>query len=138
MNEPPAASPRRAAMKAPPQGRVILVVEADAWTRAFLVRMFRRQGYAAHAASGTRSALRRLKSDPTINVVLADVPPSLAGPALTAAAKALRPELDVVLSYGISRRLRPATAPAAAVDAFIIAEQVAALIGALPPPGEAE
>jgi CheY-like chemotaxis protein len=128
-----AGPPERAGNPRP--ARVILVVGSEAWTRAFLVRMFRRKGYSAHASSGAKAALRRIKSDPSINVVFTDLAPRESGATLTAAAKALRPDLDVVLGYDIRRRLRPTKAPAAAVDAFLIAEQIMALIEALPGSG---
>jgi CheY-like chemotaxis protein len=96
-----AAAPPRASQ--PAERRLVLLVDDDDAVRATTADMLRQLGFAVIEADGGRAALEQLRHEPEIAVLLTDVVmPDMNGPALAAAAAALRPGLPVVFLSGYS------------------------------------
>ncbi|MGH7323485.1 MAG: sigma-54-dependent transcriptional regulator [Candidatus Rokuibacteriota bacterium] len=80
-----------------PEAATILVADDDPGLRESLERTLTREGYGVVAASDGRAALERLQSG-SIDLVLTDLKmPGLSGLELLRAAKAISPDVDVVL-----------------------------------------
>ncbi len=80
-----------------PEAATILVADDDPGIRESLERTLIREGYGVVAASDGRAALERLQSG-SIDLVLTDLRmPGLSGLELLRAAKAISPDVDVVL-----------------------------------------
>jgi signal transduction histidine kinase/ActR/RegA family two-component response regulator len=83
--------------------RPLLLVDDDAAVRETTGELLRALGYAVIEAGGGRAALECLRAEPDIALLLTDVVmPDMNGPALAAAAHAMRPGLPVVFMSGYS------------------------------------
>ncbi|MGH8030511.1 MAG: ATP-binding protein, partial [Arenimonas sp.] len=86
----------------PGQGETVLVVEDEADVRAIAEAFVRSLGFTPRAVADAAGALAALREDPAIAVLFSDVMlgEGLDGYALARAARALRPELPVLLTSG--------------------------------------
>ncbi|HTL15102.1 MAG TPA: PAS domain S-box protein [Thermomonas sp.] len=81
----------------------VLLVEDDALVRRYAVAQLEGLGYRVTVADGGAQALRLLRDDGSIELMLTDVMmPGLNGPQLADAARRLRPGLPVLFSSGYS------------------------------------
>jgi signal transduction histidine kinase/ActR/RegA family two-component response regulator len=95
------AAPAPAPAGAAAEPRPILLVDDDPAVRGTTAEMLRALGYKVIEAAGGRAAVGALREDPRIALLLTDVVmPDMNGPALAAAARALRPALPVVFMSG--------------------------------------
>ncbi len=80
----------------------ILVVEDDAAVLEIVIETLREFGYATVTATHAAEALERLKGEPDIALMFSDVvmPGGMNGAQLAEAARALRPDLKVLLTTG--------------------------------------
>jgi signal transduction histidine kinase/DNA-binding response OmpR family regulator len=95
------ASPRAHANSGTANGR-LLVVEDDEEVLAVTLEMLSELGYDVATASDAASALRRLESDEPVDLLFSDVvmPGGCNGVELAQKARAIRPDLKVLLSSG--------------------------------------
>jgi signal transduction histidine kinase/CheY-like chemotaxis protein len=100
---PAASAPVSLAPGARAEHRRLLLVDDDASVRETTAELLRNSGYAVIEAGGGRAAMECLRAEPDIALLLTDVVmPDMNGPALAAAARALRPGLPVVFMSGYS------------------------------------
>jgi signal transduction histidine kinase/ActR/RegA family two-component response regulator len=98
---PDAAAPPPPAPSAPAEKRTLLLVDDDAAVRETTADLLRALGYPVIEAGGGRAALECLHGEPAIALLMTDVVmPDMNGPALAAAARAVRPGLPVVFVSG--------------------------------------
>jgi signal transduction histidine kinase/ActR/RegA family two-component response regulator len=96
-----ASAAAKPAVAAQARQRLLLLVDDEPTVRETTAALLRSLGYAVIEAAGGRSALECLRSEPEIALLLTDVVmPDMNGPALAAAAQALRPGLPVVFMSG--------------------------------------
>jgi two-component system cell cycle sensor histidine kinase/response regulator CckA len=88
------------------RGRRVLLVEDEPAIREFARRVLHRAGYDVTTAAHGGEALARLERGDPVDVLLTDAAmPVLGGRALADAARALRPELPIVLMSGYDERM---------------------------------
>ncbi len=82
-------------------GCAVLVVDDDRGVRRLTARMLRTQGYQVYEAASGQEALRALKDEPSIQLVVTDiVMPEMHGLDLADRVLAAMPDLHVVLMTG--------------------------------------
>ena len=93
---------------AAPGSPAILVVEDNADIRLIVVETLKRRGYDVVEAATGREALRQLKGDPDIRLVLSDMGlPDMPGRQLAEEIRKLRPATGVLLMTGSTRSQAP-------------------------------
>jgi two-component system response regulator HydG len=96
------AAPTKSAEKPQSARATILVVDDDVANLESVTRIFQREGLEVRTASGGKDALELLRS-PEVSVMISDLMmPGVDGQELLRAARAMRPDLEVVLmtAYG--------------------------------------
>jgi signal transduction histidine kinase/CheY-like chemotaxis protein len=99
----PAPSPSRepAALRRPPDGTAVLLVDDDAAVRAVIASSLRAAGFAVREVEDATTALTTLDQDLGIGVLLTDLAmPGTDGLQLIDAARTMRPDLPAVLISG--------------------------------------
>jgi DNA-binding NtrC family response regulator len=99
----------------------VLVVEDDPDVRALAVELLTAWGYRVVAAVDAGMALAVLRRDPTIELLFSDIvmPGGVSGGELVGVARAMRPDLKVLLTSGFSQHPVPRSAPPRPTAAFI-------------------
>lgn len=84
------------------RGETVLVVEDEPAVRSIAIAFVRSLGYEVRSAADAESALRELETDPSIELMFADVAlgPGLSGIELASMARARWPRLRVLLTSG--------------------------------------
>lgn len=92
---------------AAPQLDVVLVVEDEPFARMYATQLFEDQGYAVIETETAEEALAALKARPEVGLLFTDVrlPGELSGLALAGQARALRPNLPILLTSGYAQPL---------------------------------
>jgi len=121
-DEPPASVPPAAAAPAPGHGERILVVDDEPELVALAEELLAALGYRACGHTDARAALAALQADPLgFDLVLTDERmPALNGTELAARARALRPELPVLVMSGWGGEQLGVQAQAAGVTAVLM------------------
>jgi signal transduction histidine kinase/CheY-like chemotaxis protein len=87
-------------------GEVVLVVEDEADVRSYTTASLRELGYSVREAHNAAAGFELLRSEPRIDLLFTDLGlPGENGKALTERARALRPELKVLLTSGYAGEL---------------------------------
>ena len=98
--DPPLAEPA-AHDAVPRRGATVLVVEDEPSVRALVSRVLRREGYHVLQTENGEQALRLLREQPDVDLLLTDmVMPGMSGVALAEQATALRSDLAVIYMSG--------------------------------------
>jgi CheY-like chemotaxis protein len=111
--------PAEASLLRSGQGEVVLVVDDEAVVRMLVSEVLDDQGYGALGAEDGAAALRLLRSDVRVDLLVTDVglPGGMNGRQLADAARALRPGLKVLFITGYAgQSLLDDTSFAAGVD----------------------
>jgi PAS domain S-box-containing protein len=89
------------------EGRSILVVEDDDAVRQMAVECLRDLGCTVYEAADAGEALRILKDQPSLELMFSDIvmPRGMNGVALARAARAMRPDLPILLTTGYSGQM---------------------------------
>ena len=93
-------------------GQTVLVVEDNASLRLVVARQLQEMGYQTIQVESTRSAIRVLESDATVDVMLTDIvmPGGMDGRSLARAAIKLRADLPIILTSGFPNETNAAGA----------------------------
>lgn len=100
-NTPPASHPEGESTHREKTGKRVLVVDDEPLVRDALLALIQAFGYEAECCADGPSAITALKTKADIGLVILDlVLPGMGGPAIFRAMRALRPDLQLLISSG--------------------------------------
>jgi len=100
-NTPPALHPEGESTRREKTGKRVLVVDDEPLVRDALLALIQAFGYEAECCADGPSAISALKAKADIGLVILDlVLPGMGGPAIFRAMRALRPDLQLLISSG--------------------------------------
>ena len=100
-----AAKQRHPARRVEDLRKTVLIVEDETFARLYATHLFEDEGYLVIEADKAEDAIAALQSHPEIALLFADIrlPGEMSGLALASQARALRPDIAVLLTSGYAQ-----------------------------------